>query len=48
MNLRENLDAGWMDNGDPLTVKREEGADPGELRLLSIEAGEWELSWASE
>lgn len=47
VNLRENLEAGWMGNGYPSTMKREEGVDP-EPRFLSTVAGEWELYWASE
>lgn len=36
-----------MENGYPLAVRREEDVGPGELRLLSIVAREWELYWVS-
>lgn len=36
-----------MENGYPLALRREEDVDPGELRILSIVAAEWELYWAS-
>lgn len=46
IQLRENLEVGWMENGYPLTVMREGGVDPEEVGFLSIAALLWDLSWS--